>query len=126
MLGAENSNSLKRAVLAANAILPEAKSTSLIERIQQKFSISKEDMQSHNVPAMKEEFTDAHLDAELARMKKQNRDKQRKLMNNGSNIAATGAGAACSRVHNKQRSIEVKYAELILNRNSSQYVSKSS
>ena len=66
-------NSLNRAANAA--FLPETKSTSLIERIQQKFSINKEDMQSHNVPALKEVITDAHLDAELARMKKQTRDK---------------------------------------------------
>ena len=67
-------NSLHRAA-NAGAFLPEAKSTSLIERIQQKFSINKEDMQSHNVPALKEVITDAHLDAELARMKKQTREK---------------------------------------------------
>ena len=69
-------------------------------------------MRQHRVPGLQQEMIpDEHLDAKLARMQKQTRDKQRKMINNASKL---------------KRSIEVKYADLILNRNSSQYVSKSS
>lgn len=44
------------------------KSSSLIDRIQQKFSIAKESMQLHRVPALKQVITDAQLEDELARM----------------------------------------------------------
>ena len=90
--------------------MPESKSTSLIDRIQQKLSITKEDMRLHHVPALKEIITDAHLDAELARIQKLKKEKQRKMGN----------------LSRSKKSIELKYGDLILNRNSAQYVSKSS
>ena len=48
------------------------------------------------------------------------------MMLNNATSTNGGNNAANNNSKIKQRSIEVKYADLILNRNSSQYVSKSS
>ena len=75
----------------------QAQTSKLIERIQQKFSIKKETMNKHFIPELQNQWTEAQLDAELARIKK----KQRKaaLRSNGY----------------QKKSLEAKYPGLVLN-----------
>jgi len=83
-------------------------SSSLIDRIQQKLAIKRENMKENFIPNIQQSFTDEHLEDELARIKKKQKSKARKV------------------AKNLRSSIEVKYGDVILNRNSSQRTSKGS